>query len=274
MKSKSRRVNQLRVPAGAVILREGSFSEDALLIISGSVEVRSGKGSRQMLLARLGPGSFVGEMSLVMERPHNATVVALEETVLRPIGRSAFLRLLQRDPAKVFPILRVIFERLRTMNDKYLLLAGHVLQLEEVRGTKREPSSRSPKPAATRTFHARLEGITPQAVGSLGGKPLELKTVPFKIGRADRMDRLDPFAYDDLSLTDKEPFNVSRNHCSINLSGQGRFFIMDRGSRLGTLVNGVRVGGGGLNQLNLSRSNNIIVLGNADSPFQYRVILY
>ena len=41
---------------------------------------------------------------------------------------------------------------------------------------------------------------------------------------------------------DSLPYQVSRNHCAINMAPDGSLLIMDRGSTLGTIVNGKPIG--------------------------------
>lgn len=84
-----------------------------------------------------------------------------------------------------------------------------------------------------------LDGITPAAREALEDAPLVIARFPFRIGGDGGSDRL--FVNNDLVLRPSETSHVARNHCMlINVSG--RCFLVDRGSRMGTFVNGVRVG--------------------------------
>jgi CRP-like cAMP-binding protein len=58
------------------------------LLASGGVQIRStdADGDR-VVLAELGAGDVVGEISLVLRRPANADVVALHSTVALALGR-------------------------------------------------------------------------------------------------------------------------------------------------------------------------------------------
>ena len=49
-------------------------------------------------LGRLGPGEFFGEMSLLMEQPRSATVIATEATDCFVLLKSDFLTLVSRNP--------------------------------------------------------------------------------------------------------------------------------------------------------------------------------
>ncbi|MBN1959651.1 MAG: cyclic nucleotide-binding domain-containing protein, partial [Deltaproteobacteria bacterium] len=63
-----------RVPAGADLLKEGDMGDSLLILASGMASV-SKNGA---VLAKLGPGSVVGEMALITRAPRSATVTADE----------------------------------------------------------------------------------------------------------------------------------------------------------------------------------------------------
>lgn len=60
------------VPAGAALVREDDAGREAFIIAEGEAEVISGGD----LVAEIGPGELVGEMSLLDNQPRSATVVA------------------------------------------------------------------------------------------------------------------------------------------------------------------------------------------------------
>ncbi|WP_370250304.1 cyclic nucleotide-binding domain-containing protein [Nocardioides sp.] len=84
-------LDEVRVAAGTVLVREGAVDPQAFLLLSGSAEV-SVDG---VVVAHVGPGELVGEMSLLHGRaPRTATVTAVgpvEAFVLTPRGLSSVL---------------------------------------------------------------------------------------------------------------------------------------------------------------------------------------
>ncbi len=73
------------------LVTEGQEGAGLFLIASGEVEVRSKDADGEAIqVAVLGPGDVVGEISLVLRRPANATVVALHPTVALRLEPSAF----------------------------------------------------------------------------------------------------------------------------------------------------------------------------------------
>ncbi len=80
-------------------------------------------------------------------------------------------------------------------------------------------------------------------------------------------------SHNDLYLPDKEPFGVSRNHFSVECRGAS-FFVVDRGSHSGTLVNGERIGGSsGRRELELASGDNTVEAGPEGGPFRFRITL-
>jgi serine/threonine protein phosphatase PrpC len=79
---------------GACVLREGDRGEDLFVIVEGQCQV-SRDGSA---IAVLGPGSHIGEMALLNQRPRSATVTALEPARLLRLERATFRALMGREP--------------------------------------------------------------------------------------------------------------------------------------------------------------------------------
>lgn len=96
-------------PEGAVLFREGEPGDYIGFIVSGAVEVKKQtefKG-KEIVLATLKKGSFVGEMSLMGHgEPRSATVVVLEDTELVILKRDALDTLIEQHPRIGIKILK------------------------------------------------------------------------------------------------------------------------------------------------------------------------
>ncbi|MDY7224987.1 mechanosensitive ion channel family protein [Hyalangium rubrum] len=77
------------------IIQEGEQGHTFYLVASGEVSVRTGKGQE---VTRLTRGCYFGEMSLLTGEPRAATVVALEDSVLLELDRSAFGNMFSSNP--------------------------------------------------------------------------------------------------------------------------------------------------------------------------------
>ncbi|MFO8072585.1 MAG: cyclic nucleotide-binding domain-containing protein [Polyangia bacterium] len=82
------------------IVRQGESGEAMYVIADGTVEVtKSSPDGEETTLARLGPGAFFGEMSLVSCAARAAGVRATSRTVLLRAGREELEELVERSPA-------------------------------------------------------------------------------------------------------------------------------------------------------------------------------
>jgi CRP-like cAMP-binding protein len=88
------RADQIDVPEGTHLVREGEFAYEFFVIEDGSAEVlRDGQH-----VADLGPGDFLGEIGIVTQAPRNASVVAREPTRVMVLSEQDF-----RGVARSFP---------------------------------------------------------------------------------------------------------------------------------------------------------------------------
>lgn len=99
--------DELDLPAGKVLMREGERGREFFVIISGEVDVRR-KGRK---LRTLGAGDFVGEMALLSKEPRSATVTAMTELDVLVITDGNFLALLDRTPELWLKISRALADR-------------------------------------------------------------------------------------------------------------------------------------------------------------------
>ena len=98
---------KITVPAGTVLMAEGMTSGRLYVLAEGSIEVV--RGETQVAVVSE-PGSFFGEMSVLLDLPHTATVRALSPaTVYAFDDAGAFLR---SDPEIALVVARMLAQRL------------------------------------------------------------------------------------------------------------------------------------------------------------------
>jgi pSer/pThr/pTyr-binding forkhead associated (FHA) protein len=97
-----------------------------------------------------------------------------------------------------------------------------------------------------------------------------LTSFPFLLGRrADLAACVDVFSKTRLLIGDRMPFSVSRTHCVIEHE-KGAYFVEDRGSKLGTIVNGIPLGTDSKEQrVRLRSGANTLQLGRANSAIRF-----
>ena len=106
----------------ATLFVEGMTGEILYVIRRGSVNItKKGKGTEEIVLATLKEGEFLGEMSLIDNRPRTATARVAEEASLLVMTKKAFTTLLEKHPDVAQKILlvflRIANERLRKANE-------------------------------------------------------------------------------------------------------------------------------------------------------------
>ncbi len=79
-----RRLVARKAKAGDTILKEGDKSDSLLMTASGHVRVLRGQNE----LAKLGPGTVIGEIGLITRAPRSATVVAHEDVEYFELARN------------------------------------------------------------------------------------------------------------------------------------------------------------------------------------------
>ena len=248
-----------RYEAGDIIIQENDLGETAYVITQGQVEVTKALQGQKVHLAYLEAGETFGEMSMIDEKPRSATVTAVTETLVSKIRRDDFFESFQTDPKVALQLLKVLFERLREAD-------ARILDLQ-----KAEPQrALVPEVLTLGQPTITLEGVTPRAAAALPVTPFQITQLPFRIGR----ESPDPLVYNDLMLPDSVPLQISRHHVAF-IVHEGRVGVLDRGSTLGSWVDGRQVGGpSGLSgPVFFTGTEGLLVLGTRDSPFRYRVSL-
>jgi CRP-like cAMP-binding protein len=98
---------QRSIPAGTVILHEGGTTGHLYVLIEGRLEVLKGD---TVVANIVEPGAVVGEMSVLLDKPHTATVrAASDSTVFEFEDAASFLR---DQPAVALLIARLLAQRL------------------------------------------------------------------------------------------------------------------------------------------------------------------
>jgi len=102
---------------GTALIKEGEEGEYFWLIYAGEVEVSATHEDKgPVKLATVGPGGYVGEISLVMKRPNTADVTASARSVLFRLPRPVFGELLAMNLFMLDELSAVIEERLQSTN--------------------------------------------------------------------------------------------------------------------------------------------------------------
>jgi CRP-like cAMP-binding protein/polyferredoxin len=157
------KVAPVKVAAGETVVRQGDEGRAFYLVESGSLDViiASEEGLR-LPVARLGPGSHFGEMSLLTGAPASADVVASEPTVLYAATPEEFRELIESKPDLVHCLVGELALRLKGTNEQ--LAAQQERQATLSKLVSSRPSS--PFKQDLRSFGKRLMAEVAEAAYS------------------------------------------------------------------------------------------------------------
>jgi hypothetical protein len=95
------------LPGGAALFETGERSDKLFLVHSG----RLGAVAGERLLGVIRPGEPVGEMALLADRPHSASVVALRDSEVLALDRPAFFTAASERPDVMLELSRLLIAR-------------------------------------------------------------------------------------------------------------------------------------------------------------------
>lgn len=102
------------LPGGAQLSRDGDNANAVFLVVAGSLGVFvEDENSVLRLVAQVGAGETVGEMSALTGEGHSAMLVAMRDSEMLRIGPRAFEAMLTRHPRVMLNLLKLVVRRLR-----------------------------------------------------------------------------------------------------------------------------------------------------------------
>ena len=102
------------LPAGQTLFEEGEPADAFYLVRSGALAAfRTGADGRPELVGHIRKGEPIGEMALVEDRPHSASVYALRDCELMRLPKTAFDRLTRKHASLMRELARMMLFRLR-----------------------------------------------------------------------------------------------------------------------------------------------------------------
>ncbi|MDA8116602.1 MAG: cyclic nucleotide-binding domain-containing protein [Actinomycetota bacterium] len=109
-----RACDEASAPAGSIICEEGRSGRELYLIVEGEAKVEKGGNE----VARLGPGSHFGELSLLDQQPRSASVIALTPMQLIVLPAREFSSVLEEIPSMAIRLLETMSLRLREADER------------------------------------------------------------------------------------------------------------------------------------------------------------
>ena len=113
-----------RFKRGEALVAQGQKSDALFILLTGRARVMtSDSRGREVILATLAPGDYLGEMSIIDNQPHSATVRAEVQTDVLMLGRAEFARCLTENASMSLVVMRGLVKRLRHADRKIESLA-------------------------------------------------------------------------------------------------------------------------------------------------------
>ena len=104
--------------AGEVLFAAGDDDDGCYLLDRGLLKVTvTSSWGEERIIAILGPGAVVGELAMIDERPRSASVVALNDCLLRFTSREAFAKFMATHPEAYQALVAILAFRLRQADD-------------------------------------------------------------------------------------------------------------------------------------------------------------
>lgn len=117
-------VSKKRFKKGETLVEQGKMSHALYIILAGRTHVvMTDKKGREVILATLKSGDYVGEMSLIDSEPHSASVVADQQVDVLVLGRDGFFNCLGENMPMAYSIMHGLVQRLRSADQKICSLA-------------------------------------------------------------------------------------------------------------------------------------------------------
>jgi EAL domain-containing protein (putative c-di-GMP-specific phosphodiesterase class I)/CRP-like cAMP-binding protein len=106
--------------AGVYLFHQGDAGDCAFIVEKGMIEVYVTRYEQKMIIAKLGPGSLLGEMSIIDDLPRSASAIALEPSEVIVIPADHVKQKIEYSDPTVRFFLKVIMERYRDMHARLM----------------------------------------------------------------------------------------------------------------------------------------------------------
>lgn len=110
--------NTKYLEANEILFLEGDLGQEMYIIKRGHMEVLKREGTQMVTLATLGPGSVLGELSLLDAQPRSATAKATHSCELVIIDQNHLNKTYDKLPSWLSSLIKILVQRLRDTNQK------------------------------------------------------------------------------------------------------------------------------------------------------------
>ena len=106
--------SEFEFAADAPIVQQGQVGNGLYIVVSGGARIVAGSEE----LARIGPGDFFGELSVIDQRPRSASAYAMGDSVCLALASWDLMAVLEEDPHLAINLLQELAGRLRRADEQ------------------------------------------------------------------------------------------------------------------------------------------------------------
>ncbi|MFT5485484.1 MAG: hypothetical protein ACI9JL_002969 [Paracoccaceae bacterium] len=258
---------------GELIYRMGDPADGVYRVRSGGVRLqRNGSGDRPEM-PYLGAGTVFGDDGFLTGETRDTDAVAVGETIVEFLRRNEFLSILTVQPHLMSPLFEPVFNLVRSASDATADTTMTPSHMDPAENAAIEPAKFEIGGAVPAKMDIRIVADGRRLRSALGADEINVRELPFRIGRAASGEGKDTYGDIHLAIEDARPFNLSRRHFSIE-EEMGALIVRDCGSYHGTTLNGQILGGEGRPvSAPLMTGESELVAGRSDSPFRFRILV-
>jgi len=103
---------------GTVLFREGEPGKEMYVVQQGRIHVSKKAGEVEKILATLGPGEFLGEMSILNNKPRSATATCADACKLLVIDAKTFEAMIRGNAEIAIRMIKKLADRLAEANEQ------------------------------------------------------------------------------------------------------------------------------------------------------------
>ena len=153
---------------GEYIVKQGESGLGLFFITSGRVKVEIDRNGAKAVVAQLQSEDFVGELSIIDNKPRSANVICLEDTSCLLLTRDSFSKIINKYPEIAIEMAKALAGRIRAANEKM----GQPLPVStEVPVATAAPGAQTAAaPATASTTAPASSGATTEAPASSASK--------------------------------------------------------------------------------------------------------
>ena len=166
-------------PKGTVLFREGEPGKEMYVVQSGRVNVSKKVGEVEKILSSMGPGEFLGEMSILNNKPRSATATCAEDAKLLVVDARTFEAMIRGNAEIAIRMIKKLADRLAEANEQIqnLLFADASTRVVQFLATAAEKAPRGP---AGHELHVEVGELA----GRAGVRPDQADEVLTKLQKA------------------------------------------------------------------------------------------